>query len=167
MEKGVVGTKMKKNSENSEMYLVKCERCSVTLWDSSEKEENIVCGECAEKMSEEELKGKRVEDDYPTRCDECNSILEYKREYPGGRKDFERGDKHFCSEECFRKHLGIPKMDKNSRLLDRKERAYIISKLTNTDNYAEDFDKLTPEQEEELIRSIINKIQAPQELPLD
>jgi hypothetical protein len=49
------------------------------------------------------------------------------------------------------------------RLLTRKERAYILSKLMKEYSFEEDFKKLNKKQEEKLISSIIRKIQAPQD----
>ena len=54
-----------------------------------------------------------------------------------------------------------------TRLLSRKERAYIISKISGEYKYTEDFPELSEKEEDELILSIIGKIQAPQDLPLD
>jgi hypothetical protein len=49
------------------------------------------------------------------------------------------------------------------RLLTKKERAYILSKLMKEYSFEEDFKKLNKKQEEKLIYSIIRKIQAPQD----
>lgn len=47
------------------------------------------------------------------------------------------------------------------RLLTREERAYVIQKISGLNAYYDDFGKLNKENEEELICSIVGKIQAP------
>jgi len=51
-----------------------------------------------------------------------------------------------------------------SRLLSRKERAYIIEKISGLDTYKNYFDEMSNIEEEDLVSSIIGKIQAPQDL---
>ena len=58
-------------------------------------------------------------------------------------------------------------MKKKTRLLTRKERAYIIEKISSVKCYTEEFGKITKKQEDKLILSIISKIQAPQDFPVD
>ncbi len=55
-------------------------------------------------------------------------------------------------------------MNYKKRLLTRKERAYIIQRISNLNTYKEEFGKLSKKEEGNLINSIIGKIQAPQEL---
>lgn len=57
---------------------------------------------------------------------------------------------------------------KKDKLLTRKERTYIIKKITNNEdpNFNMMYKKLTKKKEEKLILQIINKIMAPQDLPL-
>ncbi|MDO8622892.1 MAG: hypothetical protein Q7R52_01495 [archaeon] len=50
-----------------------------------------------------------------------------------------------------------------TRLLTRKERAYVIEKIGKIKCYTEEFGKLNKKAEDKLIHSIISKIQAPQE----
>jgi len=59
---------------------------------------------------------------------------------------------------------------KNKRLLNRKERAYIIEKISGVEAYSNEFGKLskiTKKEEDKIISSIIGKIQAPQDFEGD
>ena len=49
------------------------------------------------------------------------------------------------------------------RLLSREERAYIIEKISGLKSYTDEFGALDKKSEDELIDSIISKIQAPQD----
>jgi len=66
-------------------------------------------------------------------------------------------EKIFCTRNCWNKFFN------NQKLLTRKERAYILSKITKDYPYTEVYEELSPEIDE-LILSIIDKIQAPQDL---
>jgi len=54
-----------------------------------------------------------------------------------------------------------------TRLLTRKERAYIIEKIGKIKCYTEEFGKLSKNTEYKLIHSIISKIQAPQDFSVE
>ena len=50
-------------------------------------------------------------------------------------------------------------LEDRARLLDRREQAYILDKISGSSFYIDEFGELSPQQEEKLIVSIFGKIQ--------
>ncbi|MFH1802884.1 MAG: hypothetical protein ABH864_05560 [archaeon] len=100
--------------EETPMHEVRCVKCNYSMWEADKPQNNAVCGDCAKTMSAEELKGKEVFEDYPSKCHSCKKVIDYDKDYPNGRKDIEicaityDGEvegKNFCSPECFNKYV--------------------------------------------------------------
>ena len=62
---------------------------------------------------------------------------------------------------------GVRMMNNKNRLLSRKERAYILEKISDVPTFTESFKELTKKEEDELISSIVGKLQAGVDLEKD